>query len=871
VATPELPTGKVTFLFTDIEGSTRILQALGDRRYAQTLARHDQIVRGAVEESGVVVKVTGDSFFAVFTEPMDAVRAAATAQCTLEETEWPDESPIRVRMGLHIGQGVVGGDDYVGLDVHRASRISDAAHGGQILLSSDIANTIAESLPAHLTIRNLGEHRLKGLTRTENVLQLDVEGLNHEFPPLRAKGASTNRLPPQLTSFVGRSREIADVLALLDTARLVTLTGPGGTGKTRLSIEAAQKAAENYADGAHFVPLETINDPDLVPTAILAGIGLGQTAGSVLPTDHLRGYLADKEMLILLDNFEHILNAAGMVGDLLQAAPEVTFIVSSRAPLRLRGEREYPVPPLATPSASRPTNPTDISAFEGIELFTDRAAAVAPAFRLTEENLPAIAALTERLDGLPLAIELAASRMRLLTPQAMLDRLDNRLLANPGADIPERQQTIINTIGWSYDLLEAPAQRLFERCSVFMGGGGLDDIETVAGGRDELGIDILDGIGTLVDNSLLKSTTIDGEPRFQMLVVVREFAYGALVARGEVDGIRRRHAQLFAELTRTAGPWLLSSRQRHWLDVLDRDHDNIRSALEWAVENEATDMALDMVSNLWRFWQIRGHLLEAAERVDTALALPGGDPRSRAKALEAKGGVAYWRGQWLEAKAPYEEALAIMREHGSESDLANALYNASFPIGFSGDHDGALEMLEESRILAERANDHHGIGRAHWGLADQDIYRENPAGAIDHLKPAAAEFEKVDAPFDLAWTSFLTAHALVLGGSFKEARPFIDTALPLFVAARDLSAIVLVLDLKAQIVLSAGEEEIAARMIGASETLQAQTGALITDMEINKYPALQRLSADTRPEIIRALAEGRAMSADEAMALAVSS
>src|SRR2546430_439242 len=472
----ELPTGTVTFLFTDIEGSTQLLRELGDG-YASVWKQHQLIIREALAAAGgAEVGTEGDSFFAAFSSAPGAVRAAVAAQRGLAAHAWPAGYSVRVRMGLHTGDGVLSGSDYVGMDVHRAARIASAAHGGQLIVSEATRALIENSLPAGASLRDLGKHRLKDILQPEHLYDLVIEGLPAEFPPPRTLEARPNNLPVPLTSFVGREDQIDEIKELLRQVRLLTLTGPGGTGKTRLALQVAAETVRDYTDGAFFVDLSPVTDPGLVPTVIARALGVAEVAGvPILET--LKTQLQHKELLLVVDNFEQVTAAGGVVEDLVSTAPKLKVLITSRMVLSLRGEHEYGVPPLEPPDPKSIADLDTLNRSEAVRLFTERALAIQPRFRLTSENAQAVAEITARLDGLPLAIELAATRVKVLTPQQMLPRLERglSLLVSGGRTLPERQRTLRGAIAWSYDLLDKPEQSLFRRLSVFSGGCALGD------------------------------------------------------------------------------------------------------------------------------------------------------------------------------------------------------------------------------------------------------------------------------------------------------------------------------------------------------------------------------------------------------------
>jgi predicted ATPase/class 3 adenylate cyclase len=511
------PTGTLTFLFTDIEGSTRLWEHDAPAMQA-ALARHDELLKLAIEErGGYVFKTVGDAFCAVFPTASDALEAALEIQRRLLSSEWEQSEPLRVRMALHTGAAEERDGDYFGPPVNRVARLLSAAHGGQVLLSLPTQELVRDQLLVGTTLRDLGEHRLKDLFRPERVFQLSAPELPSEFPPLRTLEAYRNNLPLQPTPLIGRENEVSEVCDLLggEATRLLTLTGPGGIGKTRVALQAAADLLEDFTDGAFFVPLATLTEAELFFSAVAETLGVKETAEQPLD-ETLKDYLSERRLLLLLDNFEQVLEAAPSVTELLAGAPGLKVLATSRAPLGLYGEHEFPVPPLSMPDLKRPPLLERLTHYEAVRLFLERAQAVKPDFKVTNESAPAVAEICVRLDGLPLAIELAAARIKMLPPKAMLQRLGSRLkLLTGGAhDLPERQRTLRATIEWSHALLDEGEQLLFGRLAVFSGGRTLEAIEAICDAEGDLPVDAFDGVSSLLDKSLIRQEEgPGGEPR----------------------------------------------------------------------------------------------------------------------------------------------------------------------------------------------------------------------------------------------------------------------------------------------------------------------------------------------------------------------
>ena len=893
--------GTRTFLFSDIEGSTRLLDELGREAYTTVLERHAALLRAAIAAHGGHEEGTeGDSFFVVFDSAVEALTAAVEAQRALAAEPWPPGVAVNVRMGLHAGEASSSAAGLVGIDVNRAARIAAAAHGGQIVVSEAVRGLVSPGLDAGISLRSLGSHRLKDLREPQPLSQVVADGLRMDFPPLRSLDARPNNLPTQLTSFVGRERELTEAGALLETNRLVTLTGPGGTGKTRLSLQVAANAAERYPDGIFFVALETVREPALVASRIASAIGLSESGNR--PADVvLREWLGSKHVLFVLDNFEQVVAAGPIVADLLRDAPGLSALITSRAALHISGEQEYPVPGLPTPpdlslltslelaslpAEARTVDAASLSTYESVRLFIARATAVRPDFRVTNENAPAVAAIAARLHGMPLAIELAAARIKLFSPEALRTRLEDQLglLSSGARDLPERQQTLRGAIAWSYDLLDEGHRRLLDRLSVFEGGIDLGAAETVCGPTSELGVDVVDGLVALADQSLIRTVETSGEPRFAVLDTIKAYAAEQLAARGEAAEITHRHAAWFLALAQRIAPELAGADQRRLLDQLELEQDNIRAVLDRASAEGDAATAIGLAHAVWRFWQKRGHLYQARRRLDAMAAEPWSrsDPRLRARLMEALGGVCWWQADIRGMRAAYREAVKLWRGLDDKAELANALYNYTFVFSVPEDPTQPPENLdpdgeggrasEEAFALYEELGDEHGQGNVLWGRGNTKYFSEQTDAGIQDFRDALEKFRRAGDRTMEAWSLHMVGGALLRQRRIDEARPLLREALRHFLVAGDAAGMTMIIDDLSAEALADDKPERAARLWGAGRALAKATGATLasyTDGWIEAQLRPNVRNAVAPEDLDRWAAEGAALSLNEAVAYAL--
>ena len=676
------PAGEtVTLLFSDIEGSTRLLRQTGDA-YAGLLSEHRRLLGDAFARHGAIhAAAEGDGFFAVFPSAVEAATAAADAQRALAEHPWADGNEVRVRMGLHSGEPRLVDGGWVGLDVHHAARVMAAGHGGQVLVSEATLPLLGE----RFELRDLGEHRLKDLAASERLYQLVVEGLPADFPPLSTLGNRPTNLPAQPNAFIGRVRELEQLRALLarDDVRLLTLTGPGGTGKSRLAFQLATSVLPEFANGVFFVALAPVRDWELVVPTIAQTIGLRERAGeSSLAA--LTDYLQDRRMLLVLDNLEQVVDAGPVLADVLASAPGLKVVATSRTPLRLSLERAYALSPLALD--------------ESMPLFAERARAAGADFAVSAENEAVVAEICARLEGLPLAIELAAPRVRTLTPAALLRRLDRRLalLTGGAQDLDERQRTLRGAIEWSYDLLAPDEQGLFMRLGVFVGGCRLDAAEAVCDGT-------LDALDSLVEKSLLRQRAdSDGEPRFWMLETIREFAVERLAASGEADAVRGRHAAWFAGLAERLDAESRTGDQPAAIARLLDDYPNLRAAMDSAREADDGELLLRLATALWPFWATRGYVAEGQRALEDAFELAGRRPARALLGLSSLHVLSVDSAGLLDE---VHDALRAAEELGDPLTLAQAWNLLGQVEGtLLGSLAQAEEAWQQALSYAERAN-----------------------------------------------------------------------------------------------------------------------------------------------------------------------
>ncbi|HVC31273.1 MAG TPA: adenylate/guanylate cyclase domain-containing protein, partial [Steroidobacteraceae bacterium] len=724
----DLPAGTVTFLFTDIEGSTRLLHHLGDVRYAAALAAHRDLLRQAFRaHGGSEVDTQGDAFFVAFPQASEAVTAAVVAQRALAAHPWPDGVAIRVRMGVHTGEPVRITEGYVGIDVHRAARIGSAAHGGQILLSKSTAALAHQQMPLDCQLRDLGLHRLKDLANPEQLFQVLIPDLPAEFPPPRSLSARASNLPVPTTPLIDRGKELAAAASLLRRpgVRLLTLTGPGGTGKTRLALAMAAGLEDQFGDGVTFVPLAPIREPEFVLGVIVQALGIRVSEGQT-PLECLRAYLSAKRHLLVLDNFEQVLPAAAALGELLAGCPRLALLVTSRAPLRIRGEQTFPVPSLALTDLLHPPPLERLAENPAVALFVQRAQAVRPEFALTQENAAVVAQICTRLDGLPLAIELAAARVRLLPLPALLARLNHRLRLLTGGprDLPARQQTLRATIEWSHELLSPEVRSLFRRLSVFLGGLALEAAEAISGGAGDRELDVFDGVQELLDQSLVRQVEREGEPRIVMLETIREYAEEQLEASGEAAVVRSLQLKYFRRLALQAERGQRGAEGAVWAQRLQREVDNIRAALAWSVADpDARHDGLSLALALNNFWR-DGRMREGADWLERLLAT-GIDAGSglRAVALLLAGLLTmYDRGPG--AALPHVNAgVTLSRSLGRPELYGMALALQALVTAEGGDSGRSRACSEESEPLVRGIEDRWVRGVALGWLGEAAMRR----------------------------------------------------------------------------------------------------------------------------------------------------
>jgi predicted ATPase/class 3 adenylate cyclase len=733
-----VPSTIITLLFTDIEGSTRLWEQAPERMRT-ALAAHDALARAAVERHrGTVVKATGDGIHAAFAAPRDAIAATLALQRALADAANTAEVPLRVRCGLHLGLVEQRDNDYFGTMVNRAARIMAAAHGGQVLVSEALALALARQLPDDVTLRDLGAVRLKDLARAERVFQLVHPALRHDFPALRSLESTPNNLPQQATSFIGREQELADVVALLRRERLLTLTGAGGLGKTRLSLQAAAEMLDEFEDGVWQVELAAIADAQRVPQAVASMLGVKEDGtGSI--TDALARYVADRELLLILDNCEHLLDACASIATLLlRAGPRIKVLTSSREALHVAGETTYAVPPLAIPGPEERVPLAALSQYAAVNLFVERAAAVQTGFRLDERNAEAVAAICRRLDGIPLALELAAARVRTLPVERIAERLSDRfrLLTNGYRTALPRQQTLRALIDWSYELLTDAERRLLQRLAVFAGGFTLEAAEAVGASEALAAADVLDVLSRLVEKSLV---TLDADrARYRMLDTVREYAGGKLDEVGETPQAREQHLAFYVALADRARPEFDGPAQGSWLVRFDAELENLLAAHAWCgvAETRAVDGLL-LATSIKPYWVSRGLLGLGLQVTLEALGRSGASARNlaRCRALGDAGMLACFMGKYPDAQRTLDESVAIARALGEAKWTLSALQPLAYAHFGQGDLAMARAHLSEAIEIARALDDQRELLVALNGLAQ--VHRGE--GHIDRAEPLYVE------------------------------------------------------------------------------------------------------------------------------------
>jgi predicted ATPase/class 3 adenylate cyclase len=789
-----LPSGTVTFLFTDIEGSTKLAQSHADK-WESLRARHHAILKSAIEsQNGYVFQIIGDAFCTAFHTAGDALRAAAQAQIDLHSENWGD-APVKVRMGIHTGKAEIqeNGEYHGYLAMSHIQRLMSAGHGGQVLVSSATQELLLEDLPEDVSLRNLGERRLKDLNRPEHIYQLVIANLPVEFPPLKTLDAYRHNLPVQLTSFIGREKEMAEIKRSILTHRLVTLTGVGGTGKTRLALQVAAELLDQFPDGTWFVELASITDPELIPQSILSTIGIPEQPGMTIQqllVDYLRG----KRLLLVLDNCEHLIEASAKEVDaLLGVAHDLKIVATSREALGIRGELIWQVPSLSLPDSEQLREIEQLSQYEAVQLFIERATLVQPQFLVTNDNAPAVAQICTRLDGIPLAIELAAARVRTMNVDQISQRLDDRfrLLTGGSRTALERHQTLRATVDWSYTLLSAGEKFLLCRLSVFVGSWTLEAAEQVCAGQntvlsgkaaskdDIFSYDVLDLLTRLVEKSLV---ILDGS-RYRMLETTRQYAREKLFESEEGEILRDQHLAYFLGLAEQADHEIHGSDQVSWMDHLDAELDNFRAALEWGLSTSQTGKLLRLFAALGWTWLVRWSPSESRGWLDKIRSLPDivDHPSTYAQILNIAVHQEWILANFEEARSLAKESQAIWLKLGidGECGLAEALYLIGMIVMSEGNYDEGISCFEQSFELYQKYGDKWGMAFTRFLSGNLLMERDEDDLALTWMNQSIDFFHELGDPWGQARASQRLGELFLKQGSFEKARDFFEQHLRL--------------------------------------------------------------------------------------------
>ncbi len=864
-APSSLPMGTLTFMFGDLAGSTSLVEQLGDE-YARVLAGYHGVVAGAtLQHGGTVVDLEGERLFSVFTDPFQAVSATVQIQSELGSAEWPRSLPVLARLGLHTGTARIGSGGYVGLDVHRASRVSSSAHGGQIIVSAPVRELVeAQVADAGWELRELGSYALKGLSRAEKLFQVVAPGLRAEFPLPRARSTSRIRLPAPQNNLVGRDKELSELLEMLGRpeVRLTTIVGAGGVGKTRLALSVAQEAATSFPDGVYFVNLAPITDPSQVLLAI------GTAAGIPIegePLDALSGEFQDQQVLLVIDNFEQVVEGGSAVADLLGRSPGLKVLVTSRVPLRIMSEYEYTLEPLSLPPVGS-EQIESISASAAVRLFLDRALSVIPGFSIDEENASPVASIVSKVDGLPLAIELAAARLRMLSPKALSERLTRSLdaLGTGAADVPGRQKTLDAAIDWSYQLLTREEQTLFCRLCVFLGGFTVESAQEVA---VEEG-DVVDQLMVLVENSLVLPAQ-GGDGRLRMLAPIREFGLRRLIESGEHDRVKDRHADYYVRLAEASLEDLRGPKQKETVERLAADWNNIDVAADWLVERGAFDSLVRMTHGLWVYLWIGNHLRDGARYLAAVTSPEKLDGLLAGRYWFLRGGIHYEMGEYVQAKESIDLALPIVEDNGdidshNWSDFVSALLlpvsgddpsevKRRLDVALSrfrgfGDRWGEGYALIALGILAGSSGDTEAAEG--FQLATREIGLELGNGALIGLSEAQLGFTYIST------------------GRMTQAREALRRSFQVFREMNYREGLCYALEATASLSFTEGQAELGMIALGAAEDVRERIGLHPWPLIMWLFDALSSMADSLQdPALQAARHNGRQMNPFDAAAM----